>query len=238
MWDILLPQTELTLNLLLQANLNPSRSVWSYFHGPFNYDATPIGPLGCDIIAHKNTGTRHSWDFRGADGCSVGVELQHYRCHTIVEKANLAAQIANTGEFRHHRLTQPTVTPVDRIFHGVNTLTCVLHEAPTIAGNNQNFQKRRSTTPSNDGPNLHYLHKRSLIVPRFHTISHNIVPYCALCAVPMKTKPQTYLQGWPLQILTPPRYQHRYHLSQVNMNQLRDAQVPMSPKPWTIHLQG
>ena len=60
LWELLLPQTELTLNLLRQANLNPSRSVWSYFHGPFNYDATPIGPLGCDIIAHKNTGTRNS----------------------------------------------------------------------------------------------------------------------------------------------------------------------------------
>ena len=60
LWDLLLPQTELTLSLLRQATLDPTRSAWSYFHGPFNYDATPIGPLGCDIIAHKKTGTRHS----------------------------------------------------------------------------------------------------------------------------------------------------------------------------------
>ena len=60
LWDLLLSQTELTLNLLRQANLEPSRSAWSYFHGSFNYDATPIGPLRCDIIAHKNTGTRYS----------------------------------------------------------------------------------------------------------------------------------------------------------------------------------
>ena len=55
LWDILLPQTELTLNLLRQATLEPTRSAWSYFQGPFNYDATPIGPLCCDIIAHTNT---------------------------------------------------------------------------------------------------------------------------------------------------------------------------------------
>ena len=68
LWDLLLPQTELTLNLLRQATLDPTRSAWSYFNGPFNYDATPIRPLGCDIIAHKKTGTRHSWDFRSAAG--------------------------------------------------------------------------------------------------------------------------------------------------------------------------
>ena len=85
LWYLLLPQTELTLNLLRQATLDPTRSAWSYFHGPFNYDATPIGPLGRDIIAHKNTGTRHSWDFRGAAGWYVGVALQHFRCHTILE---------------------------------------------------------------------------------------------------------------------------------------------------------
>ena len=59
LWELLLPQTELTLNLLRQATLDPTRSAWSYFHGPFDSDATPIDPLGCDIIAHKKTGTRH-----------------------------------------------------------------------------------------------------------------------------------------------------------------------------------
>ena len=53
LWDLLLPQTELTLNLLRQATLDPTRSAWSHFYGPFNYDATPTEPLGCDTIAHK-----------------------------------------------------------------------------------------------------------------------------------------------------------------------------------------
>ena len=122
-WDLLLPQTEPTLNLLRQATLDPNRYAWSYFHGTFNYDATPIRPLYCDIITHKKTGTRHSWDFRGADGWYVGVALQHYRCHTTVAKATCAAQISDTMEFRHHHLTEPTFTPMDRIVRGVNKLT-------------------------------------------------------------------------------------------------------------------
>ena len=42
LWDLLLPQTEPTLNLLRQSTLDSSRSAWAYFHGPFKYDATPI----------------------------------------------------------------------------------------------------------------------------------------------------------------------------------------------------
>ena len=139
LWDLLLPQTELTLNLLRQATLDPSRSVWSYFHGSFNYDATPIRPLGCDIIAHKKKGTRHSWDFRNVSVWDVGVVLQPYCCHKIVAKSTLAAQVSNTVEFRHHHLTQPTVTPMYRIFDSVNTPTCALHKAPKIVCNNQLF---------------------------------------------------------------------------------------------------
>ena len=78
LWDLLLLQTEVTLNLLRQATLDPSRSAWAYFYGPFNYCATPQGPLGCNIIAHKKMGTRNSWDFCGTSGWNVGVALQHY----------------------------------------------------------------------------------------------------------------------------------------------------------------
>ena len=82
--DLLLLQTKLTLNLLWEATLDPSISAWAYFHGHFNYDAIPLRPLGCDIISHKKTGTRHSWDYHGAAGWNVGVALQHYRCHIIL----------------------------------------------------------------------------------------------------------------------------------------------------------
>ena len=75
LWDLLLTQTELILNLLRQATLEPSRSAWAYFHSPFNYDATPLRTLGCDIIAHKKTRTRHSWDFRGSADWNFGIAL-------------------------------------------------------------------------------------------------------------------------------------------------------------------
>ena len=37
MWDNLLAQAELKLNLILQATLNPHISAWEYFNGAFDY---------------------------------------------------------------------------------------------------------------------------------------------------------------------------------------------------------
>ena len=45
LWDCIVPQVELTLNLLHQANANPSISTYQY-HGVFDYNKMPLGPLG------------------------------------------------------------------------------------------------------------------------------------------------------------------------------------------------
>ena len=63
-WDILLPQTEITLNLLRQATANPAISPWKYFNGKFNYNATPLGPFRIIVIFHTKTVRQKSWDFR------------------------------------------------------------------------------------------------------------------------------------------------------------------------------
>ena len=42
LWDRLLPQAELTINLLRQANANPNLSAYAYLHGPFNFNNTAI----------------------------------------------------------------------------------------------------------------------------------------------------------------------------------------------------
>lgn len=130
LWDLLLPQAELTLNLLRQSRLNPKISAWEYFAGPFNYDATPVGPLGSRVIIHKKPGVRNAWDFRGEEGWSAGVSLEHYRCQKIVRKSTKALAVSDTIAFRHQSLTQPSITPADRLLHGVHTLASALRNTP------------------------------------------------------------------------------------------------------------
>ena len=58
LWDLLLSQAELTLNLLRQTSKNPKISAWEHFNGAFNYNAMPLGPLGISVIAHIKPGKR------------------------------------------------------------------------------------------------------------------------------------------------------------------------------------
>ena len=62
LWDLILPQTEITLNLLRQATENPAIYAWEYFNVKFNYNPTPQGPLGINVIVHTKTGRQQSWD--------------------------------------------------------------------------------------------------------------------------------------------------------------------------------
>ena len=68
LWDLLLPETEMTLNMLRQAASDPAISAWDFLSGrKINYGATPLGTLGINVIVHAKPGRRKSWDFRGKD---------------------------------------------------------------------------------------------------------------------------------------------------------------------------
>ena len=91
--------------------------------GAFNYEATPLGPLGCPVTIHKKTSNQKSWDFRSKEGWSVGVSFEQYRCQLVIPANTRAINVSNTVEFIHHFITTPTLTPEYRILHGINTLS-------------------------------------------------------------------------------------------------------------------
>ena len=43
-WDRMIPQSNITLNLLRTARVNPKLSAHAYIHGNFNFNATPMPP--------------------------------------------------------------------------------------------------------------------------------------------------------------------------------------------------
>ena len=75
MCENLLAQTELTLNLLRQARLNPRISAWVYFNGAFEYEATLLGTVGYKIVINTMSNNLKSWDKRGREEFSVGPSL-------------------------------------------------------------------------------------------------------------------------------------------------------------------
>jgi hypothetical protein len=124
LWDLLLPQAELTLNLLRQLALNPWISAWEFFHGLFDFNKTPLGPVGCRILIHAKPITRRLWDFRAKEGFYIGPALDSYWCFKLVKSDTKSQVTSDTVEFCHAYRAIPTPTPADKIIHGLQVQGC------------------------------------------------------------------------------------------------------------------
>jgi hypothetical protein len=67
-WDRLLPQAEITLNILRTSRLHPQISAAAHYHGLVDYNKTAFAPPGCKIIAHEKPGNRQTWAPNGQHG--------------------------------------------------------------------------------------------------------------------------------------------------------------------------
>ena len=99
MWDLLLQQTIITLNLLRQSNVYPYLSAWSHYDGVFDYNTTPMGPLGCKVLIHELVKTRSSWSFHCIPRYYCGLALHHYRSVTVFPNKTRTPYISDTVEF-------------------------------------------------------------------------------------------------------------------------------------------
>jgi hypothetical protein len=79
-WDRLLPQTTLTLNLLRSSRIHPSLSAHASLFGQFDFNRTPLAPMGTQIVAHTSADTRTPFGAHGKVGWYIGPSLEHYRC--------------------------------------------------------------------------------------------------------------------------------------------------------------
>ena len=103
----------MTLNFLRQAKLKPEISAYKCMEGPFDYNVTPLGFLGCPIIIHKKTSQRHSWFFCGRKGWSLGADMESYCYDRVIPRDMMSVTISNTVKYRHGHLAIPSVTPAD-----------------------------------------------------------------------------------------------------------------------------
>ena len=78
LWDRLLPQAEITINLLRQSNAMPTISAYAHLCGPFDYNKMPLAPMGCNIQVHEKSDTHGTWAFHSVDGWYISTSPEHY----------------------------------------------------------------------------------------------------------------------------------------------------------------
>jgi hypothetical protein len=112
LWDLLLPQAELILNLL------------------FDFNKTSLGTVGCRILVHAKPATRQSWDFCAKPGFYIGPALDSYRCFMLVKTNTKSQVILDTVKFCHLYLSVPVPSAEDKIIHGLQVVAGAIRGAP------------------------------------------------------------------------------------------------------------
>lgn len=126
LWCSLLPQLELTLNLLRGSRINPKLSAYAQMHGAFDYNRTPIAPPGIRILAHVKPSDRDTWAPHALDGWYVGPALDSYRCYRVWIADTRAERICDTLEWFPSKVTMPVASSVDRILAATKDLIMAL----------------------------------------------------------------------------------------------------------------
>jgi hypothetical protein len=115
LWDRLLPQAEITLNLLRSSRLHPQLPAAAHYHGHIDYNKTAFGPPGCKIIAHQKPSKRRTWASHGKPVCYLGPSMHHYCCHNVYITATASERIVNTLEFPPHNLPMTQMSSTYRL---------------------------------------------------------------------------------------------------------------------------
>jgi len=132
LWDRLLPQAELTLNLLRGSRLDPTISAWAELHGPFDFNRTPIAPPGIRVLIHEKPSVRGTWAPHAVEGWYLGPALNSYRCYTVWSKDTRAQCICDTLTWLPHHVPMPNATSDDYIIAGLQDIaTALRYPAPS-----------------------------------------------------------------------------------------------------------
>ena len=109
-WYRLLPQAVTTLNLLQNSIINPRLLAKSQLNRQFNYDGTPMAPLGTKVIIHEKSKQRVSWIPHGTNGWYVGHAPHHYRFWTVYITKTSAEHIGDMVAFPPSNAKLPTLS--------------------------------------------------------------------------------------------------------------------------------
>jgi hypothetical protein len=126
LWDRLLPQSEMTQNLLRTSRQHPQLPAAAHYHIIVDYNNTAFSPPGYKIIAHEKPAKRRTWAPQGQHGYYFGPYMHHYRCQNVYISATANERIVDTLEFLPHNSPMPHLSYTNRFIIDANDMTNAL----------------------------------------------------------------------------------------------------------------
>jgi hypothetical protein len=140
LWDRLLPQTEIRINLIQQSNATPNVLAYAHLSGPFNYNKMPLAPMGCEAQVHEKSDKSNTWAYHSVDGWYLFTSPKHYGTNNCHIKHTKSKQLSSTVQFQHKHITNPTITHANKVMHALANCVKALHGMTSSARNSQTAQ--------------------------------------------------------------------------------------------------
>ena len=126
LWDEILPQLDMQVNILRFSNIHPKVYSWTVLNGAHNFNRHPLAPLGVEIQMLENPDKRKTWGVRINTGYYVGTSLEHYRHYWGCMKETKKIRVSDTVSFKHKNITNISITTGDAIVNAAHKLTSAL----------------------------------------------------------------------------------------------------------------
>ena len=131
LWDQLLEQAELSLNLLRGSRLHPKLSAWAHVNGLFDFNRRPLAPPGCRVLVHNKPQNRTTWSPHALDGWYVGPALDSYRCYRVWIWDTRMIRICDTVAWFPTKVHMPKTSSTDIIHTSLQDIAHALqHPVP------------------------------------------------------------------------------------------------------------
>ena len=113
LWDEFLEQATDTLNLLRTSRRNAKISAYEELNGEFDYNKTPLVPVGTESIIYNDPEDRNSFEPRAIKAIAVGRAKLHYRCLKFWIPATRGFRISDTYRLYPKHCRMPTISEAD-----------------------------------------------------------------------------------------------------------------------------
>ena len=116
LWCRLLPQANITLNLMRGSRVNPKLSAYAQVHGLFDYNRTPMAPPGTFVLGHEKPAKRGTWSPHAVEAWYIGPALESYHCYKVWVIKTRGTRIMDTVQWFPHHVKMPTHSTTDLVF--------------------------------------------------------------------------------------------------------------------------
>ena len=115
LWWQFIEEAQDTLNLLRVSRVNPKLSAYAVLEGQFNYNKTPLAPVGTKALVFLDPDKQNTWESHAIDAWYTGPAKMHYRNYRFYIPETRGYRISGSAKFFPAHCKMPASEPGDTL---------------------------------------------------------------------------------------------------------------------------